>query len=67
MNKQFQEDIKLAHSMNKVINRHLSMADISISWIDVRDYLSGLIWNKRRALLEQLKDCDFNIPNPTKK
>ena len=67
MNKQFQEDIKFAHTINKDINKKLSFGEISITWIDFRDNLDKTIWNRRWSLLEQLKKCDFNIPNPKKK
>lgn len=63
MNKQFQEDIKLAHTITKDINRKLSLAEISIVWIDFKDTLNKTIWDRRWSLLEQLKKCDFNIPN----
>jgi hypothetical protein len=63
MNKQFQEDIKLAHAITKNINRKLSLAEISIVWIDLKDILDKTIWDKRRNLLEQLKQCSFNVPN----
>jgi hypothetical protein len=63
MNKQFQEDIKLAYAITKNINRKLSLAEISIVWIDLKDILDKTIWDKRRNLLEQLKQCSFNVPN----
>lgn len=67
MNKQFQEDIRFAHSITKDINKKLSLSEISIVWIDFKDTLHKTIWDRRWSLLEQLKKEDFNIPNPKKK
>ena len=67
MNKQFQEDIKLAHTITKDINKKLSLAEISIVWIDFKDTLDKTIWDRRWSLLEQLKKCDFNIPESKEK
>lgn len=67
MNKQFQEDIRLAHTITKDISKKLSLAEISIVWIDFKDTLHKTIWDRRWSLLEQLKKEDFNIPNPKKK
>jgi len=66
MNKQFQEDIRLAHTITKDINKKLSLAEISIVWIDFKDTLDKTIWDRRRNLIEQLKQCSFNVPNKKK-
>lgn len=61
MNKQFQEDIKLAHTTTKGINSKLACGEISIVWIDFRETLEKTIWDRRKNLVEQLKQSNFNV------
>lgn len=62
MNKQFQKDIIFSHKLIKQINSEISLGEVSISWFEIKDKINELIWNKRKILLEQLKNCEFNKP-----
>lgn len=56
MNKQFQEDIRMAHQIKKDINEKVSKGEISIMWLDLKEHLNQMIKDRRKSLLKQIEN-----------